>query len=450
MIFASYLLLLVLTIAHPVEAFYPDLAPYRPVLVLSLIVFALAVVGAVRDGRLGVRPRHFVLLCAFMGAIVLSLMTAGWAGGALSAAIEFSAPALLFVTTALVVTTTRRLRQTCGTIVLTILCLSVAAIFAFHYGFMSEELVVRESAAAEDYFTSRAEFPIPAEDTSGTSLWRVHSWGFLSDPNDFSQAIVMCLPLLFGAWRRHRLTRNLVRVGVPAAILVYAAYLTHSRGAVLGLGAALLFGMVRKVGRIKAAVLVGAFAIAVVMVGFTGGRDYSSGEESAGGRIDAWSAGLQMLQSHPLTGVGYGTFTDHHYYTAHNSFVLCFAELGLIGYFIWVGLLVLAFKETGAAAALTPPDSEEHRWAVLLRLSLIGFMTCALFLSRTYQPLLYILLALCYASWHCARTLVPKAADTAPPLAAGEPRWVGSTLAVMLVATGIIYLVVRFQHAFVT
>lgn len=446
MIFSSYLLLLALTLAHPVEAFLPQLAPYRPVLVLSLLVFALAVVDAMRNGEIGVRPRHLLLLGAFMGAIALSLMMAGWAGGALNAIVEFSAPALLFLTTALVVTTTQRLRQTCGVIVLVMVCLSVASICAYHYGFMVEQLVVRETAGAEDHLSSSVEFPIPAEDTSGTSLWRVHSWGFLSDPNDFSQAIVMCLPMLFGAWQRHRLLRNLVRVGIPAAVLVYATYLSHSRGAVLGLGALLLFGMMRKVGRAKAAVMVGMFAMAAIMVGFTGGRDYSSGEESAGGRIDAWSAGLQMLLSNPLSGVGYGTFTDHHYYTAHNSFVLCFAELGLLGYFIWVGLLVLAFKETSAAAALTPPDSEEHRWAMLLRLSLIGFMTCALFLSRTYQPTLYVLLALCYASWHCARTLVPEPPGVAVP----EPSWVGATVSVMLVAIGIIYLVVRFQHAFVT
>lgn len=446
MIFGLYLLLLALTLAHPIEAFLPGLAPYRPVMAFSLLVLVLAIADAFRHGELAARPRHFVLLGSFMAAIALSLVVAGWAGGAVSALAEFSAPALLFATTALVVTTTQRLRTTCGVIVLCMVCLSVAAICAYHYGFMVQDLVVRESTGVEDHLAGIPDDLVPAEDTSGISLWRVHSWGFLSDPNDFSQAIVMSLPMLFGAWHRRRHLHNLVRIWLPCAVLVYAAYLTHSRGATLGLGVLVLFGMMRKVGTLKASVLVGVFAFAAVVVGFTGGRDYSSGEESAGGRIDAWSAGMEMLRSNLLSGVGYGNFTDHHYYTAHNSFVLCFAELGLFGYFIWVALLVLAFKETSLAASSTPPDSEEHRWAVLLRLSLLGFMTCALFLSRTYQPTLYILLALCYASWHCARKIAPEAAAGLLP----EPRWVGATLSVMLVAFGMIYLVVRFQHAFVT
>ncbi len=103
-----------------------------------------------------------------------------------------------------------------------------------------------------------------------------------------------------------------------------------------------------------------------------------------------------MLKSHPTFGVGAGNFTDHHpALTAHNSFVLCFAELGLVGYFIWVALLVLTYKGLGQAVKDLPPPAEEHRYAALLRSSLVGFLTCAWFLSRTYQPALYFILALC-------------------------------------------------------
>ena len=59
-------------------------------------------------------------------------------------------------------------------------------------------------------------------------------------------------------------------------------------------------------------------------------------DESNAGRLDAWSAGLGMFRQQPFFGVGYNMFTDHNEITAHNSFVLCFAELGLFGYFIWL------------------------------------------------------------------------------------------------------------------
>lgn len=445
MIFGSYLLLLALTLLHPIEAFAPELQTYRPILILSLLVLMFAVVEAFRSGEIAARPRHLILLGCFAAMIAISQIANGWSGGAVNALIEFSAPVVLYMITVLVVTTTKRLRTTCGLIALCLVLLSVAAIAAYHYGFMAKELVVREGTEVEDHLAITPTDVIPAEDTSGANLWRVHSWGFLSDPNDFSQAIVMALPMLLGAWLRRRSLRNLVRIWIPGAVLVYAAYLSHSRGAVLGLAAIVLFGMMRKVGTVRATILVALFAVGAIAVGFTGGRGYSSGEESAGGRIAAWSEGLTMLRGHPLFGVGYGNFTNHFYYTAHNSFVLCFAELGLLGYFIWIAMLVLAFKETSQAASLAPEGSQERRWALLLRLSLLGFMTCALFLSRTYQPTLYVLLALCIASWHCAqRAAEPAAVAAQPPVL-----WVGATIRVIIASIAIIYLIVRFQNAFV-
>ncbi|MCB1570276.1 MAG: O-antigen ligase family protein [Xanthomonadales bacterium] len=445
MIFASYLLLIAITLLHPIEAFAPDIAVYRPALVLSLIVLALAVIEAFRSRDIAARPRHLLLLGAFMAMIAVSKAANGWAGGAIPALIEFSAPALLFVVTVLVVTTTERLRATCATIVLCMVLLSIAGIAAYHYGFMRDELVVAEHGKVEDHLTVEPADIIPAEDDSGTRLWRVHSWGFLSDPNDFSQALVMALPMLMGAWQRRSKLRNLVRVWVPCALLIYASYLSHSRGATLGLGVVMLFGLMRRLGRVRAALLLGAFALAAIVVGFTGGRSFSSGEESAGGRIAAWSEGLTMLGSHPLFGVGYGNFTEHFNYTAHNSFVLCFAELGLLGYFLWVGMIVLSLRELHQAAQFAPVDSPERRWAILLRLSLLGFLTCALFLSRTYQPTLYILLGLCIASWHCAEKTWSSREDAeVVPV-----RWPLATVRVMIISIFLVYMIVRFQNAFV-
>jgi hypothetical protein len=445
MIFASYLLLLAITFLHPIEAFAPELAVYRPALLLSLFVLAISVVHAVRTHRMAARPRHLILLVALMGAIALSKAMNGWAGGAIPALTEFFAPALLFVVTVLVVTDTQRLRATCALIVLCMVLLSVAGIAAYHKGFMRDDLVVAEHGQADNQQATEPADIIPADDDSGTRLWRIHSWGFLSDPNDFSQAIVMTLPMLMGAWLRREPLRNLVRIWAPCALLVYASYLTHSRGATLGLGVVILFGLMRRLGRIRAGILLGLFAVAIVVAGFTGGRSFSSGEASAGGRIAAWSEGLTMLGSHPLFGVGYGDFTEHFNYTAHNSFVLCFAELGLLGYFLWVGLIVLVYREMGQAATLAPIDSPERRWAILLRLSMLGFLTCALFLSRTYQPTLYILLGLCIASWHCAeKTWIADPAQQVPAV-----RWTAATVKVMILSILIIYVIVRFQNAFV-
>jgi len=446
MIFAGYLFVLALTLLHPIEAFAPELAEYRPLLLLSLIVFTAAAFTAVRSGRIAAAPRHLVLFAAFVAVLALSRVVNGWTGGALTALTDFGPTAVLFVTTLLLLTTTQRLRATCATIAICMTLLACAGIAAVHTGFMADQLLVHEGVEVEDHLqggpdidTGNAEEP---DDGPERSLWRVRSWGFLSDPNDFSQAMVATLPMLAALWIRRRRLRNLVCIWLPGAVLLYAIYLTHSRGALLGLAAVLGFALLRSAGYFRTGLLLAAMAGAALFVGFTGGRSYSAEEESAGGRIEAWAEGIQMLRGAPLFGVGYGNFTDNFNYTAHNSFVLCFAELGLIGYFVWLSMIVLSFKETRIAAGAGPPEADEARLARALRISMVGFLVCAWFLSRTYQPVLFLMLALCIAISYCARR-------TAAPDEPGWPapvRWPATTVKLMLASIVVIYIIVRLQN----
>ena len=107
-----------------------------------------------------------------------------------------------------------------------------------------------------------------------------------------------------------------------------------------------------------------------------------------------------MLKARPLLGVGQGQFLEYHTLTAHNSFVLCFAETGLIGYFFWLGLLVITYTQLQSLTQLSdkePFDRELKGWARRLQLSMVGFLTAAFFLSRTFVPMLYLVLGLSVA-----------------------------------------------------
>ena len=70
----------------------------------------------------------------------------------------------------------------------------------------------------------------------------------------------------------------------------------------------------------------------------------SAAEESANGRLDAWYAGFQMFKDNPLFGVGQGMFTDYHYLTAHNSYMLVLSELGFFGSIFFMGFFLVAFQ----------------------------------------------------------------------------------------------------------
>jgi putative inorganic carbon (hco3(-)) transporter len=442
MAFFLYLAFVALAYLRPVEAFAPELGVYRPMVILGVVALYATVIHALGAGRTAVRNLHCVLMLALLACIAMSKIANGWAGGATVALSDFSTSALLFLTTILNVTSIPRLRVTLATIVLSMLIVSGAGIAAYHYGFMADLLVLRQQIGEEGDGQPADALDVPAHNTSGQFLWRVRYLGFLNDPNDFAQVIVVALPML-GIWyRQRRFFSNIVLLGVPGSVFLYTIFLTHSRGAVLGLASLLFFGMRKILGVVKTGILVGVLLGAVVVTNVAGGRGFSAQEESAGDRILAWSEGLTMLRHQPLFGVGYNSFTDHHYRTAHNSFVLGFAELGLIGYFTWLALVVTAFRDVNQVANLPEEGAEvvSRPYAAMLRSSLLGFLTCAYFLSRTYAPPLFLLLALCVAIWRCAgdemrnTKLLPA------------QRWVLATASLLVGSLALVYVMVLVKH----
>ena len=410
MSFHLYLLYLILTYVRPIDMFAPELAAYRPMIVLWGVAFVSAVARAIARREIASRPVYFLLLAAFIGVIAISQVVNGWSGGALISVADFSTSAMLFVLTVLNLTSSERVRKTSVVLLICVVVLAVYAIAAYHFGFFAEGLLLRQTTDANEGFFEQNPPSIPAEDSAHMYLWRVRSLGFLSDPNDFAQAMVMVLPFLWGVYSRGRLGRNLVLVAAPGAVLLYAIYLTQSRGAILGCLALFAFAAHRRLGTLRLATIAAVAVTAIATLNY-GGRGFSTQEESAGQRIEAWYEGLQMLQHQPIFGVGYGNFLNHHYLTAHNSFVLCFAELGLVGFFLWVGMLALGFTGVNQVVQRAPADSLEYKLGVQLQASLVGFMTCAWFLSRTYQPGLYLLLALCAAVAWCTRQRWAQSAE---------------------------------------
>ncbi len=402
MSFAIFLFYLVCVYFRPVETLFPELAPYRPMLLLGILALVTALWTYSKTKESAGLPLHYKLIGLLLFAIALSKTAANGVGSAASSLIEFSAAVLLMVLALLNVTTLARLKATCLVVATCVTILAAAGVVAYHTGYMAADLVLQQSTGL-DYGQADDYVDAPADDTSGKYMWRVRSLGFLNDPNDFAQTMVMVLPILAGLTMRRRWLRNLVMFVAPAGLLLYCIFLTHSRGAILGVMVQLLFGLRGMLSPIKAGILTATVVAAVAATSFGGGRDFSTKEESAADRIEAWSAGISMLKTRPIYGVGYANFEEYHQLTAHNSFVLCFAELGMLGLFAWLSLIVVAFQGL-AQGTLTLVGDEERKMAMLLRASLVGFIACAWFLSRTYAPGLYLLLALCMCARHCCST----------------------------------------------
>ncbi len=224
-------------------------------------------------------------------------------------------------------------------------------------------------------------------------LGRVRWVGVMSDPNDFALAIVSFFPFIFVPIMDAR-TPKYQRVAlVPALVVLLAAiYFSNSRGGFLALLAVLTLFSFKRWGALRG-VLVGVFFVLVGVVLSPSRMDQLSPyESSASGRIDAWVAGLSMLKHHPILGVGFKNFIIFHVRAAHSAYVNCFAELGIVGYFVWLALVFTSFSGLAGPQKERTPGYETY--AGMLQMSLTGFMVGAFFLSQTYGPVLYILIGL--------------------------------------------------------
>jgi hypothetical protein len=249
----------------------------------------------------------------------------------------------------------------------------------------------------------------------GQMIYRIRGLGLINDPNDFGQLLVCVTPLLFFFWRAKKLVFNIVLVVLPACVLLTGVYLTHSRGALLALMAMAVVAARRRIGTVPALVLAVALFAGAMALHFTGGRDISA--ESGADRTSLWGQGLEIFKAHPLFGVGFGNmgdYTDTHQ-TAHNSVVVCAAELGLFGLYFWSLFLLPTVRDALTAASpakvtegevVAPEESPfpQPAWNVqtldkaainrlgqLVVLSLTGFLVAAWFLSRAYVLTFFLL-----------------------------------------------------------
>ena len=123
-----------------------------------------------------------------------------------------------------------------------------------------------------------------------------------------------------------------------ALLLVLAGiYYTNSRGSLVGLGAALVTMSFLRFRNIAGTVVAVALLSVLLLPPLPRGGDNAS-ESSAQSRIQSWAEGWSIFKTHPITGVGYGQYTEYHIKVAHNSFVETFAELGLLGALCLVGM----------------------------------------------------------------------------------------------------------------
>ena len=252
-----------------------------------------------------------------------------------------------------------------------------------------------------------------------TGVWELRSmfFGIFGDPNDLAQMLAAAIPLAFAIPRQFSLGGLLVAFAV-AALLLMGLWSTHSRGgdvALIAVVAAMVFMLLPPRWMPVCGVL-GLIAGLGLCMARGGGMLDASAQE----RIVYWGLANRAFKSNPIFGLGYGMFwqvtaTSR---AAHNAFVSCYTEVGLVGYWFWFSLLQLGIVGCWRARralrrAVTGRELYVRRLAGLSIASVIGFSAGGYFLSRAFLFPFFFLFGLVNAVPLIAQKLLP---DDHPPL----------------------------------
>lgn len=414
---------IVLSYLSPADLF-PQLVPYRIMIWVGLLAFFTSLPN-IPLSQIRVQVPQTILLLGLMGAMSMSRIANGWFGGAVKSWYQFGITATVFF---LVILSSQSLPRVRRLAIVLVLC----SVYLVVQGFAAVEFGYREDVLIYSHV-----------DLTGGVSERVRGVGWLGDPNDLAQQLTVVMPFLGLAWRKRKTIQNLLLVIFPGLILLFGVYLTKSRGGLMGILALVFLAIRDRLKTVPAIIATACMLIILLGLSFGGGRALSMSEGSAASRLILWGDGISMFKSHPLFGVGFESFLEYSNHTAHNSFVLAFAELGLVGYFFWLGLLVFSVGQLNQvikAPVKDPDDVSLNRWAKAIRLSFATFLVTGWFLSRTYIPTLYILIGLAVSISELHRKKYPELQFAGADVIR---RWVVLTCILEIVSIGTVYVMIR-------
>ena len=260
--------------------------------------------------------------------------------------------------------------------------------------------------------------------------------GPIPDPNDFAYMTAAVIPIAIFLAREDRARRAL---WTAAGVLLFAATLaTLSRGAIVGLGALLLWAIVtRRIGFagtlwivLSAFVLVGvAITLWSSVINERLNEKNKIGAANVESRAAFWSAAERMTIDRPVLGVGPGQFsTEAKNYVrnspivledplVHNSYLEILAEDGPFALLLFLGMLASGW--VAATRAERMARGHDDRLTVGMASAIKGMLLVAtvsgMFLSEQVSPPFWLACAFAVAlSAPAVKTVAVRRSRTEP------------------------------------
>jgi O-antigen ligase len=385
--FALFIVLNAVLFIRPTEVVPAlDQLPIYEVLILLCVALSLPVlVEQLKWKVLRSRPINLCVL-GMLPAVVLSHASHFAFGAAWEAGFHIGKILVYYLLFISLVTSHDRLRSFLLWLVGFVLVLATLALLQYHGVIDIAALQPVDQRMGEDDMGDAIVIP------------RLCSTGIFHDPND------LCLILIAGMtvslYLAARPGGGLARLvwGVALALFGYALLLTHSRGGFMAFLAAFVTFLLARFGWKKSVPII-LVLVPVLFLLFAGRQtsvDLSDPDDTSQQRLQLWRDGLELWKSAPLFGVGKDEYAERVGLVAHNSFMHCYAELGLFGGTIFTGIFFCSLwalyrvRSVGAC----PVPSDLSRLPPYLLATTVGYVVGILALSRAYVVPTYLLPAL--------------------------------------------------------
>lgn len=246
-------------------------------------------------------------------------------------------------------------------------------------------------------------------------------YGSMFDQNDIAYVLVSLFPFSFFYLQIDEglIKRTFGIIVICSSIIVILK--TGSRGGLLGLIIVLTIMLLTKTGGMKKShkfMIMALIGIVFLLINeqldltryltlFDISSDYNVTDET--GRTKIWEKAFSLMLSNPITGVGVNCFPMALGYmredlglqpiwqTTHNSFLQIGAEVGLIGFVVFILIIFRSFLTFFHASRIenTSPEVEEIRTlGGLMFLGFAGHLVTATFLSQGYSVYFVLYFAL--------------------------------------------------------
>lgn len=234
----------------------------------------------------------------------------------------------------------------------------------------------------------------------------IRIFSVFKNPNVFGEFLVLTIPLMFaGSQVAEKLWLRLVFFSI-FLLGALNILLTYSRGSMIGIVFAMVIIIIFRDRKFMPLLILGVLASPFILPDAIWSRVltiFQGGDTSSAYRVSIYMSSLDMLRDHFLLGVGFGNFKEVYKvyaYTAtksfhaHNTWLMLWLEMGVLGIFAWMTFLFVFTKRLFALKN----DDEYSYYAIAAFAGVVG---CSLqgmvdHIFHNYDILFYYLLVIVF------------------------------------------------------